>query len=86
MHRRRDRDAAGFGQGLQPRRDVDAVAVEIAAFDDHIADIDADPEYHGLVGGPGLVRLGHLLLQGDGAEHGIDRAAELHQHAVLRSI
>ena len=32
----------GIGQGFDPRRDVDAVAIEVDALDDHVAEIDAD--------------------------------------------
>ena len=38
-------DAAGLGQRLQPRGNVDAVAVDVVALNDHIAEIDADPQY-----------------------------------------
>ena len=40
----RDADAAGLGQRLQPGRDIDAVAEEIAALDDDVAEIDADAQ------------------------------------------
>ena len=39
-------DAAGLGDRLQPSGDVDRVAEQVSAFDDHIADMDAD---HGQV-------------------------------------
>jgi hypothetical protein len=29
-------------QGFDPRRDVDAVAIEVVTLDDHVAEIDAD--------------------------------------------
>ena len=41
---RGDADAARLGQRLEPRGDVDAIAVNIVAFNDDIAEIDADPE------------------------------------------
>jgi hypothetical protein len=37
-----DADGAGCGQPLQPRCDIDAVAVNVAAIGDHVAEIDAD--------------------------------------------
>ena len=43
-HRRGDADAAGLGQGLEARGDVDAVAEDVVALDDHVAEIDADAE------------------------------------------
>ena len=37
-------DSAGFRQRFEPSRDVHAVAVDVIAFDDDVADIDADAE------------------------------------------
>jgi hypothetical protein len=37
-------DSAGFRQRFQPSRDVHAVAIDVIAFDDDVADIDADAE------------------------------------------
>src|SRR5258708_25592299 len=37
-----DADAAGRGEALEARRDVDAVAVDIVWRHDHVAEIDAD--------------------------------------------
>ena len=39
-----DRNAARFGDAFDPRRDVDAVAEDVLALDDDIADVDPDPE------------------------------------------
>src|SRR5947209_15846520 len=39
-----DIDAARFGKRFEPGRDVDAVAIDVVAVDDHIADVDADAE------------------------------------------
>jgi hypothetical protein len=33
----RDADAARRGEALEPRRDVDAIAVDVVAVDDHVA-------------------------------------------------
>jgi hypothetical protein len=41
-----DTDAARFRQTLQPRRDVDAVAVELLPIHNHIAKIDSDAKLH----------------------------------------
>ena len=35
-------DAAWLRQRLEPRRDVDAVAIEVAALDHHVAEVDSD--------------------------------------------
>jgi hypothetical protein len=42
VDRARDADAARPRQPLQPHRDVDAVAINIAAIGDHVAEIDPD--------------------------------------------
>src|SRR5262249_29955190 len=39
-----DDDSPGGSERLQPRRDVDAIAVNIAVLDDDIAEIDPDAE------------------------------------------
>jgi hypothetical protein len=41
----RDAYAAGIGT-LQPGRDVDAIAIDPLATDDHIAQVDTDAEPH----------------------------------------
>ena len=38
-------DAAGLGQRFQPRGNVDAIAVDVVALNDDIAEIDADPQH-----------------------------------------
>ena len=44
LNARRDADAARFGQAFEPRRDVDAVAEDVAILDDDVALVDADAE------------------------------------------
>ena len=39
-----DADAARLGQPFQPRRDIDAVAEDVAVLDDDVAQVDADAE------------------------------------------
>ena len=43
----RDRDAADGRERLQPRGNVDAFAIDVVAFDDDIAEIDADTVANG---------------------------------------
>ena len=51
-----NRDAAGFGDALDPRRDVDAVTKDVLALDDDVADIDANPELDRIgLGATGIV-------------------------------
>ena len=56
--RRRDADAAGLGKRLQPRRDVDRVAEQIAVARDDVAAMNADAEQHAPLGRKILVLLG----------------------------
>ena len=78
----RDAEAAGLAQRLKPRRDVHAVAKDIVAVDDDVADIDANAEDDTLVLRHRPVARDHAALDADSAADGIDDAGELHQHAV----
>ncbi len=69
-------------QGLDAGCDVDAVAVEVVALDDHIAEIDADAQLDAVVRFDANVPLGHRLQHRDCATHCIDDAPKLHQQAV----
>src|SRR6516225_3446689 len=71
-----------IGQGLDPCGDVDAVAIEFVALDDHVAEIDADAQLDAAVRRDIRVALGHRLLHLDRAAHRIDDAGKLYQHAV----
>ena len=77
VHRLRHHDAAWIGDRFQPRCDIDAIAVEIAAVLHHIAKIDADAEPH-------LLRLRQVAVLGadgvldfDGAAHRFHHRGEL---------
>ena len=39
-----NRDAASFSNALEPGRDVNAVAKDVLAFDDDVADVDPNPQ------------------------------------------
>jgi hypothetical protein len=58
MNRIGDEHPAGIGQGFDPRRDVDAVAIEVVALDDHIAEIDADAQLDAVVRPDAVFRSG----------------------------
>jgi len=51
-----DHDATGLGEFLQPRRDVDPVAKDVAILDDDVSLVDADPELDPAVGRDGGLR------------------------------
>ena len=81
-----DRDAAGLGERLHAVGDVHAVAVDVVAFDDHVAKIDADAELQPALERQGGVALGLLPLHLDRATQGIDDALELDQQAVAHGL
>jgi hypothetical protein len=77
-----DEHPAGIGQGFDPCRDVNTVAVEIVSLDDHVAEIDADAQLDAALRRDTRVPLGHHLLHLDRAAHRIDNAGKFHQQAV----
>ncbi len=72
----------GSANRLQPRGDVDAVAVDVVPIDDHVAEIDPDAECDALVLGDFGIAVDHRPLNLDGAAHRVDHARKFHQHAV----
>ena len=86
VHRARDANAAGVGETLQPRRDVDPVTVDLIALDHHVAEVDADAKLH-----PALRRQLRVLslergLNIDRAIHRLDHAGELGQNAIAGGV
>ena len=77
-----DADAAGGRQLLQAGRNVDAVAEDVAVLDDHVAEVDADPELDPARRRNVRVAPRHSALDFGGALHGVGNALEFHQHAV----
>ncbi len=75
-------DAAGQSERLNARRDVDAVAEDVLAIDDHIADVDADAELEPPVGRQLGVALGEGPLDLDRGVQGADHARKVAEHAV----
>ena len=81
-HRCRDADAARLGHAFQARRDIDAVAENVAVLDHDVAEIDADAELDAAILRHAGVAAGHAVLDFDRAGDGVDHAGELDQHAV----
>ena len=79
---RRDTDAAGLGERLEPRSDVNAVAVDIVPFDNNVAKIDADAQHDRRRCAVRIGRQGGRALYGERAVYGIDDTAELDNGAV----
>ncbi len=82
----RDADTTGLGERLEPSRQIDAVAIEIAALDEDIAEIDADAQEDVLIVGHARVLRLHRLLQVDGAFHGVDDAGVLDKDAIAHDL
>jgi hypothetical protein len=82
LHPRRNADAAGIGEALQPSGDVDAVAKNVAVVQDDVADMNADPQFDPLGRRDIEIGAGHRQLDIDRATRGIDRAGKFRQHAV----
>jgi len=78
-----DEHPAGIGQSFDPGRDVYAVAIEVVALDDHVAQIDADAQFDALLRLDTGAPLGHRLLHRDGAAHRVDDARKFDQPVVL---
>ena len=80
-------DRAGLGDPLQSRRDIDAVAHEIAvALLDHIAEMDADAEIDAALGRHTGVALDHGVPDFESAAHRVDHAADFDQRAVAGAL
>ena len=86
MNHIRDADAARPSQTFQPRCDIDAIAVDVVAIDDHIAEVDADPELDAVLGLEVRVVYGDALLNLDRAPHRIDHARKLDQDTITRKL
>jgi hypothetical protein len=79
-----NRDTARFSDALDTSCDIDAVAKNVVALDDDVADIDADSELDriGFITGA----LPKLSLNFDGAGHRVHGAREFHQRAVAHQL
>jgi hypothetical protein len=77
-----DADATGLGDRFEPSGDVYAVADDVLAFDQHVAEIDADAEEHPAIRRHVRVPLGHPTLNLDSTAEGVHYTRKLHEHAV----
>src|SRR6266446_6379691 len=77
-----DIDTTGFSQRLEPRCDVDPVAIEVAALNHHVAEIDPDAQDDSPILGNVAVGDVHRLLQIHRAGNCVDGAGKLYQHAI----
>lgn len=86
LHRARNADAANFGQAFQARRDIDAIAEQIAVALDHVADTNPDAIAQLPAAGISKVSRAQAFLDVDGAAHRFDRAGEFCKNCVARGI
>ena len=83
----READRARFGDALQSRGDVDAIAHQVAvALLDNVAQMDADAKLDAALGRQAGVALNHAVLHFDAAAHGIDDAAKFDQSAIAGAL
>ena len=85
-HLGRDADAARLRQLLEPGRYVDAFAVAVVAVDDHLAEVDADPELEPRILGNAGVPLAQATLQCNSAFDRVNDAAELGEQPVAHQL
>ncbi len=81
-----DADAARLGQALQARGDVDAVAVDVAAVLDDVAEVDADAEGDAPALGQRGVARAELGLHGHRRGERVDDGVEARQHGVAGGV
>jgi hypothetical protein len=81
-----DANTAGIGKRLQSGCDVHAVSEEIATSDQHVTDVDADPELKSASLTDRLVRFGEGRLHFCGTLDCIHHARKLGQDTVSRRI
>jgi hypothetical protein len=74
-------DSPGLGNGLQPGRDVDAIAIDVVAIDDDVAKIDPDPE-HDRRTRLAVVVCRHRALNFDSTADRVHNTAEFGKRAV----
>jgi hypothetical protein len=78
----RHTDPARLGDRLEPGRDIDTVAVDIAMLDDDVAKVDADSEPDRLFVSEFRIAFGEGLLDCDRALNRINRAGEFDERTV----
>ncbi len=80
-------DRAWRGDALEPRRDIDAVAHQIAVgLFDHVAEMNADAEFDAALLRQAGVALDEAVLHFNCAAHRVDHAAELDEATVAGAL
>ncbi len=82
VDRLRNADGTGLGERLESGGDVDAIAEDVVAVDDDVAEIDPDPQLETTVDRNGIIDRTRCLLHLDGAIQRVDDARKIRQQAV----
>jgi hypothetical protein len=75
-------DASRLGEGFQPSRYIDSVAVQIVALDYHVADVESDSELHLVFRVHLIVTVPYITLELHRRYDRVHRTAELCDHRV----
>src|SRR4051794_15548366 len=78
--------ASWFGEALQPRRDVNAIPEQVAAFDHHVTDMHSNPELETTILRSVLVCLGDGFLHGNGTLDGINGTGDLRKNTTASGV
>ena len=81
-HRGGETDAARLRERLQTGCDIDAVAIEVAGFDDYVTQVDPYAELDPLLRRYTGIACDHAPLDIEGATHCLDNTGKLDQHTV----
>ena len=82
----RDADAAGKRKRFQARSDVDAIPRDVVAVHDDVADVDADPQPHAVVGAAFGFASGEIALNVERAAQRVRCAREFDEKSVTRRL
>src|SRR5467141_4783233 len=78
----RDADRPGLCECLEPRGNIDAVAEDIVAIDDNVAEIHTDPQLEATLQRDGVVHCTRRSLHLESATERVDDARKIRQQAV----
>jgi len=77
-------DPAGFGERFQACRDIDAIAKDVVAVGNHVAEIDTNAKPDALLLGQIGSAVKHAALHLGGTAHRVDDAGKFRQQPVAR--
>jgi len=82
----RNADAAAIGKPFEPSGDIDAVAEDVGALRDDVAEIYADAEFNALVRRYLRIAFEHAALNLDGTRDGVHDAAKFSENTVAGGV